>query len=94
MKITLDTSGPNILIKAEDGRDILIQTDYDYPGTASTFGWSPRAIQPESGECDHTGTDGTVKCPDCGMSASAFICAAYQFLMDNAGKTVRDPGYF
>lgn len=43
MKITLDSNpsdAPGCLkIVAEDGRDILIQTDWDLPGVASTFGW-------------------------------------------------------
>lgn len=41
-------------IVAEDGRTILIQTDWDYPGVASSFGWSVAHVQ---------------KCPDCGGSA-------------------------
>ncbi len=32
-------------ILAPNGRSVLIQTDYDYPGVASTFGWSMRSIQ-------------------------------------------------
>lgn len=32
-------------IVAEDGRTVLVQTDYDYPGVASTFGWSTTDVQ-------------------------------------------------
>lgn len=40
MKITLSTSDFGcFLIQAEDGRDILIQSDWEFPGLASTFGW-------------------------------------------------------
>lgn len=40
MRIYLER-GPHgtYLIKAEDGRDLLIQTDWDRPSVASTFGW-------------------------------------------------------
>ncbi len=41
MKITLEEGDFNFcfLLVAEDGRDILIQTDWEYPGIASDFGW-------------------------------------------------------
>ncbi len=40
MRIYLER-GPHgtYLIRAEDGRDLLIQTDWDFPSVASTFGW-------------------------------------------------------
>jgi hypothetical protein len=70
-------------VVAEDGQDILIQTDFDLPGIASTFGWSP---------CDCGTTDGTV---DCGhKTASQMIAEAQAFLDDNIGESVEDPGYF
>ena len=40
--------------------------------------------------CFHTGTDGTITCPDCGLTASDFIAAADAFLRDNAGETFAD----
>jgi len=104
-------------IVADNGRDVLIQTDWDWPGLASTFGWSVRYVQrcaecgsePDSADgaethcddcdteypvCDHDGTDGTVDCPDCGVSASAFICAAGEYLDGADGASADDPGYF
>ena len=48
----------------------------------------------ESGLCDHSHTDGTVDCPDCGVTASEFIVAAGDWLRDNDGATADDPGYF
>jgi hypothetical protein len=45
--ITLESGdfGWDYLIRDEDtGKDILIQTDYDYPGVASAFGWSPGKV--------------------------------------------------
>lgn len=122
MKITWDTDcdAPCIgRIVAEDGRDHLVQLDWDYPGVAGTFGWNIRHVQlcprcsaartgDESGvfcnqgdcdgvlceECGHDGTDGTIQCPTCGLPPSAFINAAGEWLLDNDGVTVDDPGYF
>lgn len=84
-------------IVAADGRTILIQTDWDYPGTAQTFGWSLTEVQQEGRKdnpCDHDGTDGTVQCPECRLSPGAFISAAYDWLVENDGVTANDPGYF
>jgi len=93
------------LISAADGRDILVQTDWDFPGLARTFGWDMQEVQghalDEDGmtleydnNCEHRGTDGTVKCIDCGLSASTFIAAAQEWLDDNIGAEAEDPGYF
>lgn len=88
----------------EDGRSILIQTDWDFPGVARTFGWDMKDVQkwPDEEElakaefepCDHESTDGTVKCKDCGCTPSDFISAAYDYLRENDGATADDPGYF
>lgn len=81
------------------GRDgTLIQSDWDYPAVASLFGWSLRRVQkdrkgkvheldraPRRGVgCDHSRTDGTITCPDCGVTATSFIGAAGWFLNDIA----------
>ena len=71
------------LIEADDGRTVLIQTDWDYPGVASVFGWSP---------CPCGKTDGTVDCPH--RTASEMIAEASQFLDAHIGETAEDPGYF
>lgn len=85
MKITLQKGafGFTYLVVAEDGRDILIQSDWDYPSIASTFGWTSCAC----GE-----TDGTVDCPH--KTASQMIVDAQDYLDDHLGETVDDPGYF
>lgn len=80
-------------------QSILVQNDFDYPGVASLFGWSIREVQVMQARyygvsCDHSGTDGTIKCPDCGLVANTFIEAAGAWLRDNNGVTVDDPGYF
>jgi hypothetical protein len=80
---------------SDDGQTVLVQTDWDFPATAETFGWSTRNVQvcPEC-DCDHNGTDGTVDCPDCGIKAGDFIDAAREWLDNNDGVTAEDPGYF
>ncbi|MEK7994524.1 MAG: hypothetical protein AAB403_12035 [Planctomycetota bacterium] len=84
MKITLE-NGPfaTFLLRAPNGQSILIQTDYDFPGVASSFGWCA---------CHCGETDGTVDCPH--RTASAMIAAAREFLDDKIGESVDDPGYF
>jgi hypothetical protein len=71
------------LIVAPNGWEILVQTDYDFPGLASTFGWSP---------CHCGGTDGTVDCDH--RSADEMIAEAREFLRAHVGDTAEDPGYF
>jgi len=44
--------------------------------------------------CDHRHTDGTVDCPDCGVTAAQFITAAGEWLDSHDGETAEDPGYF
>jgi hypothetical protein len=99
----------------DDGRTLLVQSDWDYPGTASSFGWSLQQVQrcaqcdeicetaPDghayhcdtlAGECRHEFTDGTVVCPDCGVTEAEFIAAAGAWLREHDGATVHDPGYF
>ena len=67
---------------------ILIQTDWDYPGLASTFGFVP---------CFCGETDGTVECPH--KTAPEMITAASEFLNElcetpDNRRFVSDPGYF
>ena len=76
----------------ESSDSVLVQTDYDAPGVASTFGWD--ISQVGSSNCQHRGTDGTVYCKECGETASAFIAAAIEFINDHDGDEVDDPGYF
>ena len=96
--------GTYLITNSEDSRTILIQTDWDFPATAGTFGWNMRNVQrPEILEecqqcgvvlCDHAGTDGTVDCPQCKLTATDFITAAGEWLDDNIGAEAEDPGYF
>ena len=92
--------GTYLITNSEDSRTILIQTDWDFPGTARTFGWNMQEVQakPEHSAtvvcCEHAGTDGTVNCPDCGLTATEFITAAGEWLDDNIGAEAEDPGYF
>ena len=181
MNITLDSNPSDapccIKMIADDGREQLIQVDYDFPSIADAFGWNIREVKAEKryatfnrfeleipqecvddcshqGECDadvaywagkldrpesitpdklkaelkeygawddeqlnndadnwlrliwcaacnlkeekcdHSHTDGTIDCPDCGLKAMDFINSARQWLDDNDGAQAEDPGYF
>jgi hypothetical protein len=71
------------LLVAQSGREILVQTDWDFPGLASIFGWSP---------CSCGATDGTIDCDH--RTAGEMIADAREFLRAHAGDTTDDPGYF
>lgn len=97
MKIENLTGAPGFILIHEDSRELLIDTDWDYPGVASAFGWSPVCAQViEKGTCNHSSTDGTVKCQECGAGPSLFIDSAHAFLNEASdnGTEVEDPGYF
>ncbi len=57
----------------------LVQTDWDFPSVANSLGW--RGLRKRK-ECNHSQTDGTVDCPECGAKASEFISAAAVYLDD------------
>jgi hypothetical protein len=110
MKITLDTNPSDapccIKLIAEDGSDMIIQTDYDWPGIASSFGWSTRHCNGKStltfrsdsnveDMCNGTPyTDGTVDCPRCNKPAREFIQEAREYIDDHDGDSIEDPGYY
>ena len=84
MKIQLERNvAGTFLLVAADGRDLLIQSDWDFLGTASTFGWVP---------CACGKTDSTVDCLH--RTRSEMIAEAANFLDENVGMEVNDPGYF
>ena len=93
MKITLKAGqfGWDYIIRAENGKKLLIQSDCDYPATASAFGWFHKC---ETDGLVHGETDGTVDCPVCGETAYIMIQEAQQFLDDHIGDTIEDVGYF
>jgi len=77
-----------ILLDSETGETVLFQTDWDYPGLASYFGWRPC-------DCVPSYTDGTIDCPVCGKSYHEMILDAGAFLDDHIGDELEDdPGYF
>lgn len=98
MKIILDSTpnapGCYAILSEDEKESILVQVDYDFPGLANSFGWDMTELQHEGENCRHSGTDGTVVCPECGMTAGAFISAAAEWLDSNDGAMVEDPGYF
>ena len=82
---------------SDEKNSVLVQTDWDYPSLAQTFGWNLKECQwsyDAYPQCEHAGTDGTVKCSDCGQTPTAFISDAREYLDSNLGKIVEDPGYF
>lgn len=84
MKILLHEAGLGTYsVMAEDGQEILVQTDWDFPGLASTFGWSA---------CRCGATDGTVDCRH--KTAEEMIADARDFLTAHVGDIADDPGYF
>jgi len=71
----------------------LYQSDWEWPRAAMALGWSLVRVQrvrgavrhlarrpTRAGACAHRGTDGTVRCPECGITAHEFIGAAAEFL--------------
>ncbi len=116
-------------------RGQLVQSDWDFPATAQSLGWSLSRVQrrnkigdrdarkdatwqgtetiildkapPRASfaskpwqqggswvhgqnprpprNCRHSGTDGTVDCPDCGVKAGDFVRAAGEYLDSVAG---------
>lgn len=59
----------------DESKTVLVQTDWDYPGVASSMGWQA---------CEHGDTDGTVDCPH--HKASDMIAAAYDWIRDREGE--------
>jgi hypothetical protein len=84
MRVTLQEGDfGTFLLVAENGRQLMVQADWDFPGLASTFGWSP---------CSCGETDGTVDCSH--RTADDMIVEARDFLQERVGDTTDDPGYF
>ena len=73
--------GGYLLTDIETEEDVYFQTDYDFPGLAQTLGWDMR-----SANCDHSSTDGTVKCDQCGKTAGEFISEAEEWLNSHDGE--------
>ena len=83
---------PGEILSEDEKKSILVQTDWDYPGVAITFGWNMCEVG--ENECEHPHTDGTTDCPDCGLTAGYFIDCAREWLENHDGAIVDDPGYF
>ncbi len=80
---------PNDGDSRDDSQTTLIQSDWDYPSIAQSMGWSLTDVQgdPEDVDhCEHDSTDGSVSCKSCGLSASQFISAAYDYIREHADE--------
>ena len=64
-------------------RNLIVQTDWDFPGLASCMGYVP---------CNCGETDGTVDCAH--KTASQMIEEARQYIDDHLEEEYNDPGYF
>jgi len=78
--------GGYLLIDIGSEKDQLIQLDYDFPSLARDFGWDGKLL-PEEELC-------AVNLSGVGNSTGAEIYSAIQYLDENEGKEVEDPGYF
>ncbi len=82
----VDDDGHWDMYSDDTSKTILVDSDWGFPGLASTFGWSPC--------CGAGQTDGTVDCLSCGAKTGDLISSAADFLDDHLGTIVEDPGYF
>ncbi len=78
-----------LIVNEETGKDILVQSDWEYPGVASSFGYSP--CKDCKADCKGE-TDGTIDCKR--RKVTEMISEACEFLTDNVGESADDPGYF
>jgi hypothetical protein len=69
----------------DDGQTDYIQWERDILRLAQQFGWKLRRVQRNKRRpCPHKWTDGTARCPRCGVTAMEFTLAAREFLADIA----------
>ena len=107
MKVTLSVEPYGCYrVESDDGRSVFIQSDWDRPSLAASFGWSVRRVRgfrrkevegllyATKKSCAHDGTDGTIPCPDCRCPIDRFIESATEWLDARDGKRINDPGYF
>lgn len=75
----------------ESGHEsVLVNLDWDFPSLAESLGWSIRKVQRNRRKpCDHSSTDGTVTCSECGLTADDFISAAREWLDSRASWGTR-----
>jgi hypothetical protein len=84
VKLLCGQFGWDYILKADNGKEVYCQTDWDYPSIAGNFGFVP---------CEHgCGTDGTINCSH--HTAGEMINAAHEFLDDHINDDFEDPGYF
>ena len=68
-------SGPHgaYLLRSSTGKTLLIQTDWDYPGIATSFGWSPQRVQLCT-HCRRPFDMDDVECPESDDPCSSTVC--------------------
>lgn len=75
----------------DESNAVLVQTDWDFPGLASAFGWSPCTGCARG--CEGS-TDGTVECADRRVDDMIADARAHLDACAADGTRVEDPGYF
>lgn len=70
-------SGAEFTIEDGQGREVFVQTDWDYGPIASAIGWTP---------CECGSTDGTVDCKRCNRMVGDMLAEAYDYLRDHEGE--------
>jgi hypothetical protein len=78
------------LEKDTGNESVLFQTDWDFPPLARTLGWNMKVKRGD--KCEHSSTDGTVTCRECGATAHDFIQSAIEFLDNHDGHVFRGKG--
>lgn len=88
--VELEVESTGYIVRSVDtGEEIFFQVDWDFPGLASTFGWSPCT---DCSEGCKGATDGTVPCKQ--RSVAEMIEEATVWLDNCDGDTAANPGYF
>ena len=73
---------------------MICTIDHQFPQLARDCGWDMTQTTTAGYEgCQHSGTDGSIDCPECGTPASGFIAAARKYL-DRGPYTCENNGYF
>lgn len=90
---TSDCPGCICKVLSSKGHSFLVQQDHQAPGVASSFGWNLHSVQKDGIQCRHD-SDGSVDCKSCGVTAGEFIQAATEWIEENDGIEIEDPGYF
>ena len=83
MTLTLEATHWTFRLRHEQGRSVLLQSDWDFAKAATLIGWIP---------CPCGATDGTIHCPH--RRCHDMVWEAFAYLEAHVGAVTDDPGYF